>query len=1015
MAALNTKKLIASITLISFWSAILAPQAFADTSTVLKATRLEGKPSISIVNSGATLTLPSIGDTILGRTTTDTLTNKTLSIGSNSITGTQGRAASFNGTTGNLESSAVTTTELTFLSGAQSSVRGVSDTATLTNKTISGASNTLTNIPNSATTATSSNTASAIVARDASGNFSAGTITGNLTGNVTGALTGNASTATLATAATALAANPSDCAAGQKATGIDASGNLTCSSVDLSADTAATALPVSKGGTGATTADNARVNLLPSMTGMSGKVLGTDGFTVSWVAGGGSGGGFDLSNYLTYGEAELGTVVGWTTVAVNLDVTSDTAHKFSGDYSFSYTPLGGSGSYASTDMTIPEGLKGRHCLLYMPYKGANGNMKLTAVVGGVSYSRTLAASSTYTAAEVPFACPSSGGTVTAKLEESGGTGALTYFEMYVGRNFQVGSVNNVTSWQTVTAPVIGGTTSNPTKGTVQVDEYRWRRVGDTVELEWIYYQTGAGAAGSGDYYIPLPAGIVPDSTKMNVGGNGNLTSRVGTAQFYWNNGSGYTAVGSVFTSSTRLGIRFIYDGVGALGADWGSSNFHFGASGAMTVGVKASFPVVGWNAETVYRAENGGLDAGDIVATASSTCPTGTIAADGSAVSRVSYPRLFARIGTAHGTGDGSTTFNLPDYRGRFLRGVTTDSSRDPDYASRTAMNTGGNTGGNVGSIQGDQFASHRHYSDKMLDGQPLNSTNGSYNIMAENGSTATDVQTTAAGGNETRPKNANVTYCIRTVEATPAPVIIPSEASGTSTLSSADLTMTDIDGIRTLLISTGASNRTITIPAASAANKGRTIYFKKTDSGAGHVLISGTIDGTSDTVSVNRIKQQYGYGKIVSDGSQWLWEEEITEYGNITPVIEGLTSSGSTSTYGQQTGKYSRRGRVVNFSMYVVWGAASHSGTGGMALADLPYPAASDSHFTAVAIWSDGVNYPAGRTAAQGYLSPGSSKVRLNANGDSVSGAEILVNDGYNNVTGTGTKQIMLSGSYRI
>ena len=52
-----------------------------------------------------------------------------------------------------------------------------SDSATLTNKTISGASNTLSNIPNAATTATSSNTASAIVARDASGNFSAGTVT----------------------------------------------------------------------------------------------------------------------------------------------------------------------------------------------------------------------------------------------------------------------------------------------------------------------------------------------------------------------------------------------------------------------------------------------------------------------------------------------------------------------------------------------------------------------------------------------------------------------------------------------------------------------------------------------------------------------------------------------------------------------------------------------------------------------------------------------------------------------
>jgi len=63
-------------------------------------------------------------------------------------------------------------------------------TNTLSAGTFSGSGSLLTNIPNSATTATSSNTANTIVVRDASGNFSAGTITASLTGNVTGALTG---------------------------------------------------------------------------------------------------------------------------------------------------------------------------------------------------------------------------------------------------------------------------------------------------------------------------------------------------------------------------------------------------------------------------------------------------------------------------------------------------------------------------------------------------------------------------------------------------------------------------------------------------------------------------------------------------------------------------------------------------------------------------------------------------------------------------------------------------------
>lgn len=65
---------------------------------------------------------------------------------------------------------------------ADQEIVGTSATQILTGKSISGATNTLSAIPNSATTATSSNTASTIVARDASGNFAAGTITGNVSG-----------------------------------------------------------------------------------------------------------------------------------------------------------------------------------------------------------------------------------------------------------------------------------------------------------------------------------------------------------------------------------------------------------------------------------------------------------------------------------------------------------------------------------------------------------------------------------------------------------------------------------------------------------------------------------------------------------------------------------------------------------------------------------------------------------------------------------------------------------------
>lgn len=50
------------------------------------------------------------------------------------------------------------------------------------------------------------------------------------------------------------------------------------------------------------------------------------------------------------------------------------------------------------------------------------------------------------------------------------------------------------------------------------------------------------------------------------------------------------------------------------------------------------------------------------------TPPDGTLVADGSEVSRASYPELFAKIGTTYGAGDGMTTFALPDWRDEFPR-----------------------------------------------------------------------------------------------------------------------------------------------------------------------------------------------------------------------------------------------------------------------------------------------------------------------------------------------------------
>ena len=84
---------------------------------------------------------------------------------------------------------------------------------------------------------------------------------------------------------------------------------------------------------------------------------------------------------------------------------------------------------------------------------------------------------------------------------------------------------------------------------------------------------------------------------------------------------------------------------------------------------------------------------GSILPFGGTTAPDGWAICDGSLLSRTEYASLFNTIGTSNGEGDGSTTFHLPDLRGRFLRGTDNGAGRDGDAGSRTAANTGGNAG----------------------------------------------------------------------------------------------------------------------------------------------------------------------------------------------------------------------------------------------------------------------------------------------------------------------------------
>ena len=95
---------------------------------------------------------------------------------------------------------------------------------------------------------------------------------------------------------------------------------------------------------------------------------------------------------------------------------------------------------------------------------------------------------------------------------------------------------------------------------------------------------------------------------------------------------------------------------------------------------------------------------GTVVAFAGATAPVGWLLCDGFAVSRSQYASLYSAIGTAWGTGDGINTFNKPDLRGVFLRGV--NGARSDQFADPGDNRTTGNV---VGSFQPDAFQGHWH------------------------------------------------------------------------------------------------------------------------------------------------------------------------------------------------------------------------------------------------------------------------------------------------------------------
>jgi len=146
------------------------------------------------------------------------------------------------------------------------------------------------------------------------------------------------------------------------------------------------------------------------------------------------------------------------------------------------------------------------------------------------------------------------------------------------------------------------------------------------------------------------------------------------------------------------------------------------------------------------------LPSGTVVPFAGTSAPTGYLLAQGQAVSRSTYSDLFSAIGTTYGTGDGSSTFNLPDLRGRVVAGK---DDMGGSSANRLTDQTGGLNGDTLGDTGGSethtlttaQLAAHTHGAGSytaLLPGDDTQSTGGGTGNRGPNGGTNLTVSGTS-------------------------------------------------------------------------------------------------------------------------------------------------------------------------------------------------------------------------------------------------------------------------------
>jgi len=313
----------------------------------------------------------------------------------------------------------------------------------------------------------------------------------------------------------------------------------------------------------------------------------------------------------------------------------------------------------------------------------------TPLVGGKLYTYTAGT----TTPQTTFT-DSSGGTANTNpviLDSRGEAniwlGGSTY-------KFKLADANDVEIWtvDNISAPTSG--VSPALSGNVTIDT-------NSSSPALKITQTGTG------YALRVQDSADPDSTPLVIDNTGKL-------------GLGTTSPSEALDIDNSGKIQFSASGAARMVISCDASNSIFDVSGARnyvvktnsttiltgnTTDITTTVPVVLPGSPTtslqattktyvdtnISAASALAAPPGAIISFGASSAPSGWLICDGTAVSRTTYAALFAVLGSTWGAGDGSTTFNVPDLRGQFLRGFdsrATATSQDTTFVSGITTNT---------------------------------------------------------------------------------------------------------------------------------------------------------------------------------------------------------------------------------------------------------------------------------------------------------------------------------------